>query len=303
MGRKKRRAHDKEARIFCWYCERDFASEHELVHHQKEKHLRCPTCNKRMVSTSGLVIHAMQVHKRAVTVPNAIDGREDPKVDVFGMQGIPAAALSNGGLRDKRQRTEAPGAAATVPFVVDAPTPAPGAPVRAPYVAYPAQSYAPYQQAPALPQSASYAPFSYQYPVAQVFPAQQAAANAPPPAVVAPAWASRPPHPASLALQNRPVLRPAAGGVQVATPAAAPTLLASRAVSGAPHSAAAAEPASPNAAVAGSATAVAAVRGEAVPFAQARDKPTAVAVFGRQDISMEELRARLPRYRAWLKEA
>lgn len=88
MGRKKKRAENQ--RIYCWYCERDFASEHELVHHQKEKHLKCPTCYKRMVSTSGLVVHAMQVHKRAVTVPNAIEGREDPRVDVFGMQGIPA---------------------------------------------------------------------------------------------------------------------------------------------------------------------------------------------------------------------
>jgi hypothetical protein len=95
MGRKKRRA-PTDVRIFCWYCERNFDSEHELVHHQKEKHLRCSICHKRMVSTSGLVVHAMQVHKRAVTVPNAIDGRDDPKAyDVFGMQGIPTAVLTH----------------------------------------------------------------------------------------------------------------------------------------------------------------------------------------------------------------
>jgi hypothetical protein len=54
---------------------------------------------------SGLVIHAQQVHKITITeVPNAVPGRTDPSVDVFGMQGVPAEAFSG----SKRKRPSPP---------------------------------------------------------------------------------------------------------------------------------------------------------------------------------------------------
>lgn len=90
MGRKKRRSDADQQRIFCYYCDRNFGSEQTLLSHQKEKHLRCPTCNKRMISVSGMVIHSQQVHNVTVnTVPNAIAGRTSVAVDVVGMNGIP----------------------------------------------------------------------------------------------------------------------------------------------------------------------------------------------------------------------
>lgn len=97
MGRKKKRAApDERERIFCYYCERNFQNEQVLLSHQREKHLKCPTCSKRMISVSGLSIHSMQVHNVPVnSVPNAIEGRTSISVDVVGMTGIPSSYYAN----------------------------------------------------------------------------------------------------------------------------------------------------------------------------------------------------------------
>ncbi|CAN8064898.1 unnamed protein product [Agarophyton chilense] len=91
MGRRKKRAApNARERIFCYYCDRNFQQEQELLAHQKEKHLRCPFCTKRMLSIQSLLVHADQMHNTRVTsVPNSIPGRESVAVDVLGMTGIP----------------------------------------------------------------------------------------------------------------------------------------------------------------------------------------------------------------------
>lgn len=89
MGKKKSK---KRIAIspWCWYCERDFEDEKILINHQKAKHFKCPHCSKRLNTAQGMVIHVAQVHKENISrVPNAMAGRQDPQVDVFGSDGIP----------------------------------------------------------------------------------------------------------------------------------------------------------------------------------------------------------------------
>lgn len=102
MGRKKKRAaEDPRSRIFCYYCDRNFQTEQMLLMHQREKHLRCPTCHKRMLSIPSMTVHASQMHNVTIkSVPNALPNRSDVSVDVLGMKGIPEsyyASLEQGG--------------------------------------------------------------------------------------------------------------------------------------------------------------------------------------------------------------
>lgn len=77
-------------RPWCFYCERDFDDAAVLQTHQREMHFRCETCNRRLNTASGLAVHTQQVHKIQTTViKNAIPGREDPGVELFGVLGIP----------------------------------------------------------------------------------------------------------------------------------------------------------------------------------------------------------------------
>ena len=65
-----------------------------LVNHQKAKHFKCHKCNRRLVTGPSLMTHMARVHKETVhVIPNAIPGREDPKLDIFGSQGVPEWAL------------------------------------------------------------------------------------------------------------------------------------------------------------------------------------------------------------------
>ena len=63
MGKKKKRA----AKVFCYYCEREFEDEKILVQHQKAKHFKCHVCNKKLSTASGMAIHVLQVHKETVS--------------------------------------------------------------------------------------------------------------------------------------------------------------------------------------------------------------------------------------------
>lgn len=265
MGRKKRRCSESDARIYCWYCERDFASEHELVHHQKEKHLRCPTCLKRMVSTSGLVVHAMQVHKRTVTVPNAIDGREDPKVDVFGMRGIPSSSTAPVSHQSTAKRARQHDAMPSAQFTQFAP-----------------------QIAPIQP----YIPHTNLASVAALRRHVHAT-----PVVAAPAWAARPPHarqmhsltvPAPSVSESVPI-----AVVQQRTPAVQPC--SSQGPPGGFFSGAVVT-AVPRA---GNSELVTPASGSQAPpeTPQVSRSKAITVVFDREDVCMEELRAQLPRYR------
>lgn len=291
MGRKKRR--NADARIFCYYCERDFSSEHELVHHQKEKHLRCPTCHKRMVSTSGLVVHAQQVHKRAVTVPNAIEGREDPGVDVFGMQGVPEAALNP--TKPKRPRAQDALNAALIP--------APFVPGPAPVIAYPfaAPSAAPLAGPYVQPPNA--APFYARPHVPAAAPARTPPVSGAPPARLPPFVAPTTPGWLSggrASVQRGPVMgatAPPARTGGVTWQSGRPQQQQGGAASSV--SAALAAPAAPVPAR----TPAVVQSAAAVPVVAAKvAKKEVVAVFSRTDMSIEEVRAQLPRYRGFLKE-
>jgi hypothetical protein len=75
---------------WCWYCEREFENEQILIQHQKSKHFKCPCCTRRLNSAHGMFIHAAQVHKETVKlIPNALPGRDDGNINVYGMEGIP----------------------------------------------------------------------------------------------------------------------------------------------------------------------------------------------------------------------
>ncbi|KAK9285049.1 hypothetical protein L1049_024233 [Liquidambar formosana] len=91
MGKKKKRA----AKVFCYYCDREFDDEKILVQHQKAKHFKCHVCNKKLSTAGGMAIHVLQVHKEAVIkVPNAKPERESTEIEIFGMQGIPPDVLA-----------------------------------------------------------------------------------------------------------------------------------------------------------------------------------------------------------------
>lgn len=61
MGKKKKAAKE-EIPPFCYYCDRVFDSEANLIIHQKNKHFKCPECNRKMNTAQGLATHAYQVH-------------------------------------------------------------------------------------------------------------------------------------------------------------------------------------------------------------------------------------------------
>ncbi|KAI5367100.1 Putative Zinc finger C2H2-type [Septoria linicola] len=95
---KKRKAEKGESleqvlsRPVCYYCDRDFDDQKVLVDHQKAKHFHCQVgnCNRRLGTAGGLKVHMQQVHKEELLeVPNAMDGRRDPSVEIFAEVGVP----------------------------------------------------------------------------------------------------------------------------------------------------------------------------------------------------------------------
>ncbi|RNA32300.1 BUB3-interacting and GLEBS motif-containing ZNF207-like protein [Brachionus plicatilis] len=90
MGRKKK----KTSKPWCWYCNREFEDEKILLQHQKAKHFKCHICHKKLYTGPGLQIHCMQVHKESIDrVPNAIKGRDDITLEICGMENIPEEDL------------------------------------------------------------------------------------------------------------------------------------------------------------------------------------------------------------------
>ncbi|CAF3981847.1 unnamed protein product [Rotaria magnacalcarata] len=90
MGRKKK----KQTKPWCWYCNREFDDEKILLQHQKAKHFKCHLCHKKLYTGPGLQIHSIQVHKENIDkVPNAIKGRENIEIEIYGMEGIPEEDL------------------------------------------------------------------------------------------------------------------------------------------------------------------------------------------------------------------
>jgi hypothetical protein len=86
MGRKKK----KSVKPWCWYCKREFDDDKVLIYHQKAKHFKCHICHKKLYTAPGLAIHCSQVHKETITkVPNAIPGKDNIELEIFGLEGIP----------------------------------------------------------------------------------------------------------------------------------------------------------------------------------------------------------------------
>lgn len=86
MGRKKK----KQLKPWCWYCNREFDDEKILIQHQKAKHFKCHICHKKLYTGPGLSIHCMQVHKDKIDkIPNALPGRNNVEIEIYGMEGIP----------------------------------------------------------------------------------------------------------------------------------------------------------------------------------------------------------------------
>ncbi|XP_036329157.1 BUB3-interacting and GLEBS motif-containing protein ZNF207 isoform X1 [Rhagoletis pomonella] len=124
MGRKKKKA----SKPWCWYCNREFDDEKILVQHQKAKHFKCHICHKKLYTGPGLSIHCMQVHKETVDkVPNSLPNRSNIEVEIFGMDGIPAEDVreherqKNGGKSDSDD--DEPAAKKKVEIPLTAPPP------------------------------------------------------------------------------------------------------------------------------------------------------------------------------------
>ncbi|KAI8882157.1 hypothetical protein K501DRAFT_251996 [Backusella circina FSU 941] len=91
MGKKRK---TKQIRPWCWYCEKDFEDDKVLVTHQRAKHFKCEECGKKLTTAGGMVVHAHQVHKIGINkVPNAMPGRDNLDIEIFGMEGIPEEDL------------------------------------------------------------------------------------------------------------------------------------------------------------------------------------------------------------------
>lgn len=80
----------KNAKAWCYFCDKVFDNEVHLINHQKMVHFRCPICRRQKKTSKLLSEHMTSVHKTILeAVPNAIKGRESPDNAVFGMRGIP----------------------------------------------------------------------------------------------------------------------------------------------------------------------------------------------------------------------
>jgi len=119
MGRKKAgdKVNPQACRPFCYFCDRTFDDENILIQHQRAKHFRCQECDDTAVrgkceSVQGLIVHTLKVHSKSLPrVPNALQGRDNPELNVYGMDGVPAEILKQRGI----DRPELVGKAAPPP--------------------------------------------------------------------------------------------------------------------------------------------------------------------------------------------
>jgi hypothetical protein len=83
------------ASTFCYYCERPFDDDRILLNHQRQKHFLCSECGKRLNTIGGLKTHMENVHKGTIKkVENAIEGREDIRVEIYAMEGVPPEMIA-----------------------------------------------------------------------------------------------------------------------------------------------------------------------------------------------------------------
>lgn len=115
MGRKKAfgASANTSSRPFCFFCDRNFDDEGVLIQHQRAKHYRCPECDDGAIrgkceSVQGLIVHTLKVHGKSLArVPNAMQGRDNPELNVYGMDGIPEHILESKGYKPPESREPA----------------------------------------------------------------------------------------------------------------------------------------------------------------------------------------------------
>lgn len=89
-------------KCWCYYCGQEAKDDIALIRHQAAKHFRCPSCDPKFSgghcqSLSGLITHMRRSHNEELKrIPGASEGREDPRVEVYGMEGIPENATPPG---------------------------------------------------------------------------------------------------------------------------------------------------------------------------------------------------------------
>ncbi|GJN87362.1 hypothetical protein Rhopal_000311-T1 [Rhodotorula paludigena] len=95
MAKKKSKTKRIADMAWCWYCDRTFEDQRVLLAHQKAKHFRCPMCPRRLNTAGGLAVHLDQVHKVGTDkIENALPGRDSFDIEIYGMEGIPPPDLA-----------------------------------------------------------------------------------------------------------------------------------------------------------------------------------------------------------------
>ncbi|CAD7936469.1 unnamed protein product [Amoebophrya sp. A120] len=81
-------------KYFNYYDDREFETEEQLIQYQRQRHFRCPECEVKAHSAGALAVHMEQVHGRVLKeVPNALPGRNDPRMLIIGLKGVPPHLL------------------------------------------------------------------------------------------------------------------------------------------------------------------------------------------------------------------
>lgn len=89
MGRKKRSL--DFVKPFCYYCDKVFNNEILLQQHQKSVHFTCQHCKKKFPTSHNIAQHFLKQHEYALErIPNAMPGRDNPGIKIYGMTGVPS---------------------------------------------------------------------------------------------------------------------------------------------------------------------------------------------------------------------
>lgn len=104
MARKRKKASGKP---FCYYCGRGFPDEKVLIQHQRARHFKCKKCYKKMSTAHALMNHMYQVHKETMKkVQNAKDGRDSIELAIYGMNGVPQDVIDQRNEREAKKGSD-----------------------------------------------------------------------------------------------------------------------------------------------------------------------------------------------------
>jgi hypothetical protein len=104
MARKRKKASGKP---FCYYCGRGFPDEKVLIQHQRARHFKCKKCYKKMSTAHALMNHMYQVHKETMKkVQNAKEGRDSIELAIYGMAGVPQDVIDQRNEREAKKGSD-----------------------------------------------------------------------------------------------------------------------------------------------------------------------------------------------------